>query len=142
PAPARPPGARAASAGFRAVDPAPPVTNSALGSGGEPFRLWEGSGRCRIVVVHHVPARLAGLLVAAATLLAGCTGSVAPREATTEAAPRATWTPSATIDLTDTGRYAAALEDGVNATRAQLDVAPLQHDDCLAAVARDRAAAL
>src|SRR5690606_1190983 len=99
-------------------------------------------GRCRIVVVHHVPARLAGLLVAAATLLAGCTGSAAPREAAADASPRATWPPPATIDLTDTGRYAAALEDGVNATRAQLDVAPLQHDDCLAAVARDRAAAL
>jgi uncharacterized protein YkwD len=58
------------------------------------------------------------------------------------AVPEATWTPSADVDLADREEYAAALEEGVNATRAQVDLPTLQHDDCLEAVATDRAEAL
>lgn len=94
------------------------------------------------------PARFAALLLLGAALLAGCSGpGAAPDAAAGPAArassdPRPTWTPPAGTDLADRARYAAALEDGVNAARAQLGVRPLEHDDCLAAVAEDRAAAL
>jgi uncharacterized protein YkwD len=117
--------------------------------------LWTAGARCRIDVVLHIlirravrlPARLAVLLTAAALLAAcsagttvGPSGSGPAQQAT--AVPEATWTPSGSVDLADRKQYAAALEDGVNAARAQLDLPPLRHDDCLQGAATDRAAAL
>lgn len=58
------------------------------------------------------------------------------------AVPEPTWTPSGSVDLADREQYAAALEEGVNAARAQLDVPALRHDECLEAAATERAAAL
>jgi uncharacterized protein YkwD len=98
--------------------------------------------------VLRAPTRLAIPVLIAAVLLTACSagGDAGPRgpEATREAtpAPEATWTPSDSVDLTDPEQYAAALEDGVNAARAQRDVPELEHDDCLVAVAVDRAGAL
>lgn len=80
----------------------------------------------------RTPTSLAVTLLTAAALLTACSAEPA-------AGPRV---PDGGVDLTDPEQYGAALEDGVNAARAQLDVPPLEHDDCLAAVAVDRAEAL
>lgn len=104
--------------------------------------------RCRIDVVLRAPIRLAVTILTAATLLTACSagsgddsrGGERGSEATV--APEPTWTPSDDVDLADRDQYAAALEEGVNAARAQLDVPALQHDECLEAAATDRAAAL
>ena len=96
----------------------------------------------------RTPTRLAATLLTAAVLLTACSAgddtgqrrSEQTSEAT--AAPEPTWTPSDTVDLADREQYAAALEDGVNAARAQLDLPALQHDECLEGAATDRAAAL
>ncbi|MFI2365705.1 CAP domain-containing protein [Promicromonospora sp. NPDC019610] len=87
--------------------------------------------------------RLAVTLVTAGTLLTACSG-LPGRDTTPEltATPQATWTAPGDVDLTDPAQYAAALEDGVNAARAQVGVAELEHDDCLQPVAVERAAAL
>jgi uncharacterized protein YkwD len=109
------------------------------------FRLWTAVGRCRIDGVHRAPARLAAVLLTAAALTAcsvGSDGRLPGSAPEVTATPRATWTPSADVDLADREEYAAALEEGVNAARAQLGLPPLQHDDCLEAVAVDRAEAL
>lgn len=98
--------------------------------------------------MHHAPTRLAIPFLIAAVLFTACsTGPDGGPRGTGETfeatpAPEATWTPSDRVDLTDPEQYAAALEDGVNAARAQQDVPPLEHDDCLVAVAVDRADAL
>ncbi|MCP2264672.1 putative conserved protein YkwD, contains CAP (CSP/antigen 5/PR1) domain [Promicromonospora thailandica] len=136
------------------------------------LRLWTARRRCRIDVVHHVPARVAGLLLTGA-LLCGCSGPgpaqqlappqesgrtaspdksfddrgtapthTAPTHTAPTPGPQPAWTPPAETDLADRAQYAAALEDGVNAARTQLGARPLQHDPCLEAVAEDRAAAL
>ncbi|PUB27764.1 Cysteine-rich secretory protein family protein [Promicromonospora sp. AC04] len=109
------------------------------------LRLWTADVRCRIDVVARLPTRLAVTLVAAAALLAACSAMPGGgRDGTPEltAAPEATWTAPGDVDLTDPGQYAAALEDGVNAARAQVGVPELEHDDCLQPVAVERAAAL
>lgn len=87
------------------------------------------------------------LLIAAVPLSACSAGSgtdpnVPERASEATAAPDPTWTPSDTVDLADREQYAAALEEGVNAARAQVDVPALQHDECLESTATDRAAAL
>lgn len=94
--------------------------------------------------MHRAPARLAVVLLTAATLTACSAGFGGPSRSGSEmtAVPEATWTPSVDVDLADREQYAAALEEGVNATREQVDVPTLQHDDCLEAVAVDRATAL
>lgn len=92
--------------------------------------------------------RLAAALLIPAALLTACSagsavdphGPTPVRDVT--AAPKMTWTPSGNADLADRQQYAAALEDGVNAARAQLDVPALEHDDCLEGPAVDRAEAL
>ena len=92
--------------------------------------------------------RVAITLLIATTSLAACSAgsgadSNAPeRAAEVTAVPEPTWTPSDSVDLADRDQYAAALEEGVNAARAQLDLPALQHDECLEATATDRAAAL
>ena len=101
--------------------------------------------RCRIDVVRRISTRLAVPLVTAAALLTACSSmSGGGRDGITEptAAPEATWTAPGSVDLTDPEQYAAALEDGVNAARAQVGVPPLEHDDCLEPVAVGRAEAL
>lgn len=95
----------------------------------------------------RTPNRLAVALLTAALLTACTAGNGAssrgPEQAPeAAAAPEPTWTPSDTVDLADREQYAAALEDGVNAARAQLDLPGLQHDECLEATATERAAAL
>ena len=80
------------------------------------------------------------LTIAALTACSAISGDGSSPEMT--AVPDATWTPSAGVDLADREQYAAALEEGVNATRAQLDLPTLEHDDCLEAVATARAEAL
>jgi uncharacterized protein YkwD len=98
--------------------------------------------------VLRAPTRLAVPLLIAAVLLTACTAGPddGPRgsgeETQVTPAPAPTWTPSDLVDLADPEQYAAALEDGVNAARAQHGVPLLEHDDCLAAVAVDRAGAL
>ncbi len=107
--------------------------------------MCTGGVRCRIDVVPRFPARIAITLVAAAALLAACSAMPGGgRDGTPEltAAPEATWTAPGGVDLTDPEQYAAALEDGVNAARAQVGVPVLEHDDCLEPVAVERAAAL
>ncbi|MFC8799068.1 CAP domain-containing protein [Promicromonospora sp. NPDC057138] len=92
--------------------------------------------------------RLAVALLTATALLTACsagngTDPRGPEQAPgATAAPEPTWTPSDDVDLTDREQYAAALEDGVNAARAQLDLPALQHDECLESTATERAAAL
>ena len=85
-----------------------------------------------------IPFLLITALLTACT--AGSSGDPWGAEATPGPSP--TWTPSGSVDLTDPEQYAAALEEGVNAARAQWDVPPVEHDDCLAAVAVERAGAL
>jgi uncharacterized protein YkwD len=97
--------------------------------------------------VLRTSTRVAITLLLAATPLTACSGSGADPDAPERApgataAPEPTWTPSGTVDLADREQYAAALEEGVNAARAQLDVPALQHDECLEEAATDRAAAL
>lgn len=58
------------------------------------------------------------------------------------ATPEATWTAPAGVDLADPVQYAASLEDGVNAARAQVGLPALEHDDCLRPVAVSRAEVL
>lgn len=96
--------------------------------------------RCRIDVVVRIPPGFAVLLVSAAVLFTACSAAPAAPEVT--ATPEATWTAPASVDLADPEQYAAALEDGVNAARAQVGVPTLEHEDCLEPVAGDRADAL
>ncbi|MEU4387719.1 CAP domain-containing protein [Promicromonospora sp. NPDC023805] len=79
-----------------------------------------------------------------AALLTACAAGASGDPWGTEASPgpSPTWTPSGSVDLSDPEQYAAALEEGVNAARAQRDVPPVEHDDCLAAVAVERAGEL
>jgi uncharacterized protein YkwD len=110
--------------------------------------LWAAGARCRIDVVLRTPTRLVITLLTAAALLTACSAGNGAVPRGPEHAPEAaavlepTWTPSDTVDLADHEQYAAALEEGVNAARAQLDLRALQHDECLEAAATDRAAAL
>lgn len=92
----------------------------------------------------RVLTRLAIPFLLATALLTACTAGPSgdPWGAEATPGPSPTWTPSGSVDLADPGQYAAALEEGVNAARAQRDVPPVEHDDCLAAVAVERAAAL
>ncbi|GAB2471306.1 hypothetical protein GCM10027063_09790 [Promicromonospora xylanilytica] len=83
--------------------------------------------------MRRTPTGIAVLLTSA-VLLAAC--SAAP-----DAGPRQAGTTGA-VDLADPAQYGSALEAAVNAARARLDVAPLEHDTCLEAVAVDRAEAL
>jgi uncharacterized protein YkwD len=96
--------------------------------------------RCRIEVVLRIPTRLAVPFVTAAALLTACSAPSGAPEA--PAGPQATWTAPGGVDLADPDQYAAALEDGVNAARAQVGVPVLEHEDCLDPVAVDRAEAL
>lgn len=80
--------------------------------------------------MRRTPTGIAVLLLAAAVLFGACSTAPGPRETT------------GTVDLSDPAQYGAALEAGVNAARERLDVAPLEHDTCLEAVAVDRAEAL
>jgi uncharacterized protein YkwD len=87
--------------------------------------------------------RLAIPVLLTTALLGACTaGDGGTRGTEATPAPAPTWTPSDSVDLADPEQYAAALEEGVNAARAQRDVPPVEHDDCLAAVAVQRAGAL
>jgi uncharacterized protein YkwD len=109
--------------------------------------LWALGARCRIDVVLRAPTGVIMTLLTAAVLLAAC--SSAPPAGPHGPAPTSEATPEATsfaapdgVDLADPAQYGAVLEDGVNAARTQQDVPPLEHDDCLAAVAVERAEAL
>jgi uncharacterized protein YkwD len=93
--------------------------------------------RCRIDVVLRIPTRLAAAFVPAAVLLTAC--SAVPDSPEVTATPETTWTAPADVDLADPEQYAAALEDGVNAARAQVGLPALEHEDCLEPVAVDRA---
>ena len=73
-------------------------------------------------------------LLTLAVLLTACSGTPDPGPSEPET--------SHSVDLADPEQYAASLEAGVNAARARLDRAPLEHDDCLETVAVERAAAL
>ena len=84
--------------------------------------------------MRRTPTGLAVPILTVAVLLSACSG--AP-----DAGPRGPEV-SGTVDLADPEQYGAALEAGVNEARARLDVAPLEHDTCLEAVAVDRAEAL
>ncbi|MFI9487031.1 CAP domain-containing protein [Promicromonospora sp. NPDC052451] len=135
------------------VRPAVPVRATAPVRSAVAVRL-PAPRRSALVARSTVPILLGLALIGA--LLTGCSGPGRDtRPSDTAASPgatadgreapsalRPTWTPPAGTDLADRTRYAAALEDGVNAARMQLGVPPLEHDDCLAAVAEERAAAL
>jgi uncharacterized protein YkwD len=86
--------------------------------------------------------RLAIPVLLTTALLSACTAGPDGGTRNTAATPAPTWTPFGSVDLADPEQYAAALEEGVNAARAQRDVAPVEHDGCLAAVAVQRAGAL
>ncbi|GAA4688310.1 putative conserved protein YkwD, contains CAP (CSP/antigen 5/PR1) domain [Promicromonospora umidemergens] len=84
--------------------------------------------------MRRTPTGFAVPILTVAVLLTAC--SAAP-----DAGPRGPET-SGSMDLADPEQYGAALEAGVNAARARLDVAPLEHDTCLKTVAVGRAEAL